>query len=1003
MGGVRAIRTKSHVAITPREFISKWSNSSLKERSAAQEHFIDLCRLLNEDTPAQADPHGTWFCFERGARKTDGSNGWADVWRRHCFAWEYKGKHKDLTVAFSQLQRYAIALENPPLLVVCDMERFEIHTNFTNTIHEIHSIPLAELNTAHNLALLKALFCEPESFRPGKTKTALTEEAAGRFAALAQVLRDRGGEPERVAHFLNRILFCLFAQDANLLPADIMIQALEAGRKNPERTNDILRKLFRTMKKGGDFGTHIIEWFNGSLFDASENIPLESEDICELLSICSLNWSAIEPSIFGTLFERGLDPGKRAQIGAHYTDPLSIMRIIKPVVVDPLAKKWECIRSEIEVIAERAENSRDRSARARIRNKAQGLFNKFLDDLAQFRVLDPACGSGNFLYLALQELKDLEHGATLEAEQLGLLPQLPGMHVGVQCVRGIESNPYAAELARVTVWIGELQWMLRHGLQPSRDPLLKPLETIECRDALVDDDGGEPPWPRADVIVGNPPFLGNKRMITELGEPYTLRIRELFKQRLPAAVDLVTYWFERAREQVQNGMTERAGLVATQAIRKGANRCVLDRIVSATPIFDAWTNEPWVNEGAAVRVSLIAFGRGATATRLDGKSVSAIQPSLNAETVNGLNLAQAFPLSENRGLAFQGPVKVGSFEIPGELARQWLTLPNPNGKSNADVLRPWANGKDLTGRPSDTWIIDFGTSLSLKDASRYQAPFAHVQRYVKPLRDAGRRQGRKLYWWRHGETAPAMRAAMGSLKRYIATPRVAKHRFFVWLPVSVLPDSRLYVICKDDDFTFGVLSSRIHEVWALANASRHGVGNDPTYNAHECFESFPFPHSDSPAIFNVSKVAREFHALRERWQNPPEWVDQFNERDLPPRHTAKVGHENDVKKLTLTHLYNEKPHWLESIQRELDMAVALSYGWSDYTADMPQDAILARLFKLNLARAEDLFASPDKYIDEVRTTSRRSSTPPQTGKFPELANNLSSRRTVKRSAKTVRQ
>jgi type II restriction/modification system DNA methylase subunit YeeA len=970
MGGIRTTRAKADAAITAKEFITKWSRSTLKERSAAQEHFIDLCRLLNEHTPAQADPHGEWFCFERGAKKTGGGKGWADVWRRHCFAWEYKGKHKDLTVAFSQLQRYAIALENPPLLVVCDMERLEIHTNFTNTVQEVHVISLVDLHTNENLLLLKSLFCDPESLRPGKTKTALTEEAAGRFAALAQVLRERDGEPERVAHFLNRILFCLFAQDAKLLPNNIVGQVLEAGLKNPDKANRMLRTLFRTMKKGGEFGAHIIEWFNGSLFDASEGVLLEGGDIRELLSICNLNWSAIEPSIFGTLFERGLDPGKRAQIGAHYTDPQSIMRIIKPVVIDPLANKWESIRSEIEVITERAERGRDRSARTRIRNKAQRLFNKFLDDLAHFRVLDPACGSGNFLYLALQELKDLEHRATLEAEQLGLLPQFPGMHVGVQCVRGIEFNSYAAELARVTVWIGELQWMLRHGLQPSRDPLLKPLETIECRDALLEDNGSAPPWPRADVIVGNPPFLGNKRMIAELGESYTKRIRELFKLRLPGGVDLVTYWFERAREQVESGMAERVGLVATQAIRKGANRCALDRIASTAPIFDAWRNEPWINDGAAVRVSLVAFGRGATETRLDGQSVPSIQPDLNPANNTGVSLALAFPLSENRGIAYQGPVKVGQFEIPGELARQWLKLPNPNGKSNADVLRPWANGKDLTGVPSDTWIIDFGTNMSLKSAAQYQTPFAHVQRYVRPLRDAGRREGRKLYWWRHGETVPAMRAAMAPLKRYIATPRVAKHRFFVWLSVAVLPDSRLYVICKDDEFIFGILSSRMHEVWALANASRHGVGNDPTYNARSCFENFPFPQAHHAPKFRVSEAAKELHSLRERWLRPPEWIDQINELGLPTRHRPKVGHESDASKLTLTNLYNEKPRWLEDIQRELDMAVAVAYGWSDYTADMPDDAILARLFKLNLARAEDLFASPDKYLGEVRTSGR---------------------------------
>lgn len=711
MGNVRSMAAP--LGMTPQRFIAKWSKSTLKESSAAQEHFIDLCHLLDEPTPAEADPHGHWFCFERGAKKTGGGDGWADVWRRHCFAWEYKGKHKDLNVAFAQLQRYAIALENPPLLVVSDMERIEVHTNFTNTVHEVHVIPMAELARGDNLKLLKSIFTEPERLRPGKTKTAITEEAAERFATLAQIMRERGGEPQRVAHFLNRILFSLFAQDAKLLPTNLVEQVLEAGLKSPDNANKMLRSLFQTMKKGGVFGAHVIEWFNGSLFDASEGVPLELDDIRELLSISGLDWSAIEPSVFGTLFERGLDPGKRAQIGAHYTDPQSILRLIEPVVIEPLKKRWEEVRQEIEPIAAKAEKARDKSAKTSHRKKAANLFNKFLYELAQFRVLDPACGSGNFLYLALQELKDLEHRVTLEAEQLGLPPPLPGMHVGVQCVRGIESNAYAAELARVTVWIGELQWMLRHGLQPSRDPLLKPLETIECRDAVLEDDDKEPEWPRANVIIGNPPFLGNKRMIGELGEQYTSNLRQLFKGRLPGGVDLVTYWFERARAQVEAGATERVGLVATQAIRKGANRTVLDRIATTTPIFNAWRDQPWINEGAAVRVSLVAFGRGSTSTKVDDESVTSIQSDLNPMSETSVNLIKALPLPGNRGVAFQGPVKVGPFEVPGEVARQWLKLPNPHGKSNADVLRPWANGKDLTGRASDTWIIDFGPDMPL--------------------------------------------------------------------------------------------------------------------------------------------------------------------------------------------------------------------------------------------------------------------------------------------------
>lgn len=254
--------------MTPQQFAKKWKASTLKERSAAQEHFIDLCRLLGEQTPAEADPDGSWYCFERGAKKTGGGEGWADVWRRGCFAWEYKGKHKDLTNAFTQLQRYAIALENPPLLVVSDMDAILVHTNFTNTVQEVHAIPIDEIASADNLRKLKWLFSDPDRLRPGKTTTAITEEAARKFASLAEVLRARGNEPQRVAHFLNKMLFCLFAEDAGLLPPRLFIRLLEAGQKHPDEANNMLRSLFRAMTKGGLFGADLIEWFNGGLFDA---------------------------------------------------------------------------------------------------------------------------------------------------------------------------------------------------------------------------------------------------------------------------------------------------------------------------------------------------------------------------------------------------------------------------------------------------------------------------------------------------------------------------------------------------------------------------------------------------------------------------------------------------------------------------------------------------------------------------------------------------------------
>jgi len=964
--------------LTPHEFAAKWTLSTLKERSAAQEHFIDLCHVLDESTPAQADPHGEWYCFERGAKKTGGGDGWADVWKRGCFAWEYKGKHKDLDVAFAQLQRYAIALENPPLLVVSDMARIEIHTNFTNTIHEKHVIPIAEIGSALNLRLLKCIFSDPEKLQPGKTKAAITEEAAKRFALLAQVLRTRGGEPERVAHFLNRILFCLFAQDAKLLPGNIVKQLLETGVHRPGEANQMLRSLFVTMKKGGIFGTHVIEWFNGNLFDSSDSVPLETDDIRELLSVAGLDWSAIEPSIFGTLFERGLDPGKRAQIGAHYTDPQSIMRIVQPVVIEPLAVQWAQAKRKIETLCGEAAKKLDHSIKTRAHKKAQQIYNTFLNTLAEFRVLDPACGSGNFLYLALQALKDLEHRATLEAEQLGLEPAFTGIHVGVQCVRGIELNSYAAELARVTVWIGEIQWMLRHGVPPSRNPILKPLETIECRDAVLRDDNNEPEWPKVDAIIGNPPFLGNKKMNAELGEGYARKLRRLYEGRVPGSADLVCYWFEKARAQLVSGRARYAGLVGTNSIRNGTNRKVLDRILQDGAIFDAWSDLDWVNEGAAVRVSLAAFALGAQVPQarcLNGAVVKSIHADLTASAcqvgvTNDIDLTKAKRLPENAGVAFMGITKVGSFDVAGDLARTWLNEPNPHGRSNGEVLRPSWNGLDITRRTRDVWIIDFGLSMSQSEAARYAAPFAWVRKEVLPERSKNNREAYRRFWWRHGESRPSLRAKLGKLKRVIATPEVSKHRLFVWMPTSVLPDKNLHIITRADDVAFGVLQSRVHAAWALRLCS--SLEDRPRYTPTTTFDTFPFPLGLTldlpPARYTnkyadvIANAAVRLNVLRDRWLNPPEWVDsiQKNDERYPSRWKPKSGHEASLEKRTLTNLYNERPAWLDNAHAELDLAVATAYGWSEYTPAMTDDEIVGRLLKVNLERAADLFTSSDK-------------------------------------------
>jgi len=984
-------------SLTPRQFIQKWKlASNLKERSASQSHFNDICTIIAEPTPTDVDHEGTWYTFEKGASKVGAGKGWADVWRKGCFAWEYKGKHKDLGAALAQLQRYAIALDNPPLLVVSDMETIIIHTNFNNSIHEEHRITLDDLATPDAIQKLKDLFRAPQEFDPRITTASVTTQAAEAFASIAQHLRGQKFDGRRVAHFMTKLIFCMFAEDIKILPGKVFTHLVESVEHRPEKFAGRLKTLFGAMKSGGDYGSADIPWFNGGLFDNDDTLPLDRHGVQLVLQAARLDWSQIEPSIFGTLFERGLDPSKRSQIGAHYTDPESIRRIINPVLKEPLEAEWNDAKRAIDLLIAAVAKAAKLPMRKKLLKEAEAIYEDFLERLCSFRVLDAGCGSGNFLYLALIELKNLEHRVRLEGETFGFHRSF--YKIGPQNVTGIEINDYAAELARITIWIGEIQWMIRNGFGVPRNPVLKRLEQIENRDALLNIDGTEAEWPEADCIIGNPPFLGNKKMLSELGENYVNQLRATYKGQVPGDAELVTYWFEKSRAAIETGKARRAGLVATNSIRGGANRKVLERICSSGRIISAWSDEPWVIEGAAVRVSLICFegktcqtsnsqvvaesapGYGASA-KLNGLAVAGIYSDLTAreEGKVSLDLTTAKVLSENQGRCFMGTTKVGAFDISAELARQWLSLPsNPNGQVNAKVVRPWANGMDITRRSSDTWIVDFGCDTSEAQAAFYEAPFEYVRDHVKPDRENNNREVYRRFWWRHAESRPAMRQALAPLSRFIVTPRVAKHRVFTWLDTAVLPDSRLYAICRDDDTTFGILHSRFHEIWSLRTCSWHGAGNDPTYNAASCFETFPFPvgitpnipsvhYAENPRAQRIAAASKELVELREAWLHPPELVTRvpevvsgFPERIVPANERAAV----ELKKRTLTNLYNKKPQWLVQVHRKLDEAVAAAYGWD---TDLSDEELLQQLLGLNQRRAKAAVVYPKK------TTGRKDS------------------------------
>ncbi len=950
--------------MTVAEFITKWRHVALTERSSSQTHFLDLCRLVDHPDPVADDPQGDRFTFERGVTKATGGDGWADVWKKGCFGWEYKGLHRDLDAAYGQLLLYQGALENPPLLVTCDTDRILVHTHFPNTPTQTIELTLEGLADAEQFSVLHAVFHDPSRLRPSKTVQTITEEAAGRITDVAQALRGRGIAATRVARFLDRLVFCLFAEDVGLLPDHIFARVLENTRRDPVRFQTLLGSLFAAMETGGDFGADRIAHFDGDVFKDAEVLELTADELALVAGVTAMDWAAIDPSIFGTLFERALDPDKRSQLGAHYTSREDIETIVNPVIIDPLRREWATAREQVETLLSGKPTQRQH-------RKAGQVLREFLGRLQAVTVLDPACGSGNFLYVTLQKLKDLEKDVIVFAasHHFGFFPG-----VGPWQLHGIELNKYAFELAQMTAWIGYLQWVKRNGFGQPEEPILRPLTSFECKDAVLDLQPDsivqEPEWPAAEFIVSNPPFLGRAKLREYLGDDYVEGLYTLWSGRVPAEADYCCYWFEKARAQIVAGKAKRAGLLATQAIRSGANREVLSRILDGGAIFFAQSDRPWVLDGAAVRVSMVGFDDGSESNRvLDGQPAGRV----NADLTTGLDLTRAVVLPSNTDRCFQGPVKVGDFDVPFEQAASMLSEPNPHGRPNSDVIRPWLNGKGITDRNPHKFIIDFAEK-SQPEAALYSSPFGHVEQHIRPTRVANRDRQRRERWWLLGRSGSDLRRASSTLQRVVFTPRVAKYRLFIWAASAVLPDARLYAFAAQQDWFFGVLHSRVHEAWSLAKAARHGVGNDPTYSTESCFETFAFPDASEAQRNVIATAACELDTVRGRWLNPPEWTREETlvfpaSVDGPWHHVVESPDSEGVgtaryvrlvpvddaagqalKKRNLTALYNEAPTWLRDLHAALDTAVLTAYG---LPTDATNQQVLAHLLELNLTRSRD--------------------------------------------------
>ncbi|HOW73300.1 MAG TPA: class I SAM-dependent DNA methyltransferase [Phycisphaerae bacterium] len=958
-------------------FIAKWRKMELTERSASQQHFLDLCELCDHPKPAEVDATGESFTFERGAAKQDGGDGWADVWKRGFFGWEYKGKHKDLGAAYGQLLQYREALENPPILVVCDMDRIEIHTNFTNTPPVVHSISLEKLGDPRSLEILRAVFRAPEKLRPGTTSEAITAEVAERLAEVAQSLRARSLDAHQVAHYLDRVVFCLFAEDIGLLPEGLFTRMLDKAGADPVRFSKLVGQLFDAMATGGDFGMETIKHFNGNLFSEGPVLELTAGEVEKVRMASKLDWSAVDPSVLGTLFERGMDPAKRSQLGAHYTSRQDIEMVVEPVVMQPLRREWAEAKGLVENLLSTGKKNPTGKEKApsaailrRARGEAQTLVDRFLHRLQTVKVLDSACGSGNFLYVTLQKLKDLEKEVILYAGDRGLAPSLP--LVGPWQLYGIEVSPYAFDLAQMTVWIGYLQWARQNGFGWPSEPVLRKMDSFKCMDAILDlsdpEKPKEPEWPAVDLIIGNPPFLGDKLMRGQLSDAYVEKLRSLYEGRVPGGADLCCYWFEKAREQIEKGKCRRAGLLATQGIRGGVNREVLKRIKETGDIFFAESDRPWVIDGANVHVSMVGFDNGEERARvLDGSPA----PTINANLSSRADTTRANVLAANASLCYLGVMKAGPFDMTEQSAMAMLRAPNPHGRANSDVLRPRLTAKDILQRADCGWIVDFGCEAKKEEACLYQAPWEHLERTVKPVRIGNRRKRLADKWWIHGESRPGLRESLKGLPRFIVTPEVSKHRIFAWLDSVFLADHQTRAFGRADDYFFGVLHSRLHEVWALAQGTQlREKESGFRYTPTTCFETFPFPSPTDAQKAAIAAAAKELDTLRQNWLNPPDWIREevleFPGSTAGPwarfvvgpdargvgtiRYPRQVAKDDkaavDLRKRTLTALYNTRPEWLKNAHRRLDEAVFAAYGWP---AGLSDEEILVKLLEMNLA------------------------------------------------------
>ncbi len=1011
--------------MTIEQFLARWSESGAAERANKDAFLSELCDVLEVERPRPKTGNAAvdTYVFEKDvprARAGGASTSFVDLYKEGCFLLEAKqgalsGPKRRGTPAWNQLMSeahgqalgYASNLDAPPpFLLVADLGYcFDVYASFDGTglyrpFPDGHRKRIFLADLARHADDLRAIWTDPSSLDPAKRSAAVTRDIAEQIAALARALEAAGHAPEQVATFLMRCLFTMFSEDVGLLPARLFTDMLENyWLPNPAMFPGGVASLWQAMDEGGNFVTGKLLRFNGGLFASHDAPLLTKEQLILLLMAAQSDWSQVDPSIFGTLLERALNPKERHRLGAHYTPRAYVERLVRPTIEEPLRADWDLVRAEVRQLVEEGKIP-----------AAEERVLDFHHRLCRTKVLDPACGTGNFLYVTLDLFK------RLETEILALLAELGYKQIGLEMEKfrvtpeqflGIEVKPWAKEIAELVLWIGYLQWQVRQpgGAITVPQPVLTDYGNIECRDAVLAwdrvepllDDHGKPvtrwdgettkkspvtgeeipddsarvsvvryvnprraEWPAAEFIVGNPPYIGNKRMRLALGDGYVEALRNAHDD-VPETVDYVMYWWNLAAGLVGKGNARRFGLITTNSITQTFNRKVVEKKLvgeGAISIVFAIPDHPWVDsvDGAAVRVALTVGGREKTPGRLlvaikeypseDGSlevSLEGGMGRIQADLTSGAAVLEAKSLKANGRMSFQGPILVGE---GFRLGPEDLTAMGYLSASLPTTLRRYVIGRDIVQAPSIRYVIDF-FGLSQDEArTNFPALFHQVLTRVKPERDANRDRGFRERWWLWGRPRPDMREAVAGLPRYIATVETSKHKPFVFLDASVCPDHKLYAIASDDAFLLGVLSSRVHGTWALAAGGRLGYGNDPTWTNTTCFLPFPFPAATEDQKTRIRALGESLDAHRKRQQS------------LHPKLTI-TGMYNVLEKLRSGEALTEKEREiheqglvsiLKQIHDDLDAAVFDAYGWP---ATLSDEEILERLVGLNRERAEE--------------------------------------------------